>query len=222
MLEILRGLKRDVHDEAATIGFCGAPWTLATYAIEGGSSRSFAAVKTLMHREPNVLEALLGKLADACGDYLAAQIRAGADVVQIFDTWAGELVARRLRPVRASGHRAAHREAAAPRRGPRRPLRLRLLPPRRLLRDGCPSTSSRSTGSSRSTRRAAALPGRRSRETSIPASSSARPRGSRRPLSPRERPPGRLGHILNLGHGILPATPPENVAAFVAAARLPL
>ncbi|MFI5198729.1 MAG: uroporphyrinogen decarboxylase, partial [Thermoanaerobaculia bacterium] len=91
VMEIHRGLKRIVHDAAATIGFCGAPWTLATYAIEGGSSKSFAAVKAMMHREPSLLEALLAKLADACGKYLAAQIEAGADVVQVFDSWAGEL-----------------------------------------------------------------------------------------------------------------------------------
>ena len=68
VLEIHRGLKREIHDQAATIGFCGAPWTLATYAIEGRGSKSFAAVKALMHREPKVLEALLAKLADAVGD----------------------------------------------------------------------------------------------------------------------------------------------------------
>ena len=89
--EIHRGLKRIVHDAAATIGFCGAPWTLATYAVEGGSTKSFATVKAMMHREPKLLEALLAKLADACGKYLAAQIEAGADVVQVFDSWAGEL-----------------------------------------------------------------------------------------------------------------------------------
>ena len=88
---ILRELKKEVAGRAAVIGFCGAPWTLATYAIEGGGSKSFQNTKTMMWREPKTLEALLGKLADAVGDYLAAQIEAGADVVQVFDSWAGEL-----------------------------------------------------------------------------------------------------------------------------------
>ena len=89
--EILKALKTEVAGRAAVIGFCGAPWTLATYAIEGGGTKSFVEVKRMMHGDPKTLEALLGKLADSCGDYLAAQIEAGADVVQVFDTWAGEL-----------------------------------------------------------------------------------------------------------------------------------
>ncbi len=88
---ILRELKKEVAGRAAVIGFCGAPWTLATYAIEGGGSKSFQHTKTMMWREPKLLEALLSKLADAVGDYLAAQVEAGADVVQVFDSWAGEL-----------------------------------------------------------------------------------------------------------------------------------
>ena len=73
------------------IGFSGSPWTLATYMVEGGSSKDFREAKRLMYAEPEVMHGLLGKLADAVTDYLNAQIRAGAQAVQIFDTWGGAL-----------------------------------------------------------------------------------------------------------------------------------
>ncbi|MCH8499328.1 MAG: uroporphyrinogen decarboxylase [Marinobacter sp.] len=73
------------------IGFSGSPWTLATYMVEGGSSKDFREAKRLMYAEPEVMHGLLSKLADAVTDYLNAQIRAGAQAVQIFDTWGGSL-----------------------------------------------------------------------------------------------------------------------------------
>lgn len=73
------------------IGFSGSPWTLATYMIEGGSSKDFRHIKAMMYREPEVLHALLDVLADSVIDYLNAQIDAGAQAVQIFDTWGGNL-----------------------------------------------------------------------------------------------------------------------------------
>ncbi|WP_148861713.1 uroporphyrinogen decarboxylase [Marinobacter fonticola] len=73
------------------IGFSGSPWTLATYMVEGSSSKDFREAKRLMYSEPQVMHALLDKLAVAVTDYLNAQIRAGAQAVQIFDTWGGTL-----------------------------------------------------------------------------------------------------------------------------------
>ena len=73
------------------IGFSGSPWTLATYMVEGGSSRDFARTKTLAFNSPEVMHHLLGVLADSVADYLTAQIEAGAQAVQIFDTWGGAL-----------------------------------------------------------------------------------------------------------------------------------
>ncbi|MCG8520552.1 MAG: uroporphyrinogen decarboxylase [Pseudomonadales bacterium] len=73
------------------IGFSGSPWTLATYMVEGGSSKDFREAKKLMYSEPEVMHALLSKLASAVTDYLNQQIRAGAQAVQIFDTWGGAL-----------------------------------------------------------------------------------------------------------------------------------
>ncbi|MDX1695273.1 MAG: uroporphyrinogen decarboxylase [Ketobacteraceae bacterium] len=73
------------------IGFSGSPWTLATYMVEGGSSKDFRTIKKMMYQQPDVLHALLDKLADAVIDYLNEQIRSGAQAVQIFDTWGGVL-----------------------------------------------------------------------------------------------------------------------------------
>lgn len=73
------------------IGFSGSPWTLATYMIEGGSSKDFRHAKGMLYDQPDVLHALLTRLADAVTDYLNAQIEAGAQAVQIFDTWGGAL-----------------------------------------------------------------------------------------------------------------------------------
>src|SRR5579872_7331275 len=91
VLETLRLLRTQLGGEAALIGFAGAPFTLASYLIEGGGSRSFGAVKKLMYGEPGTLHALLAKLADTVMEYCAAQVAAGAQAIQLFDTWAGDL-----------------------------------------------------------------------------------------------------------------------------------
>ena len=76
------------------IGFSGSPWTLATYMVEGGSSKDFRYTKHMMYAQPEVLHALLDRLAIAVIDYLNAQIDAGAQAVQIFDSWGGALAHR--------------------------------------------------------------------------------------------------------------------------------
>src|SRR6202167_6531451 len=73
------------------IGFCGAPFTLASYMIEGGGSRNYVFTKSMMYREPSVWQLLLEKLASVLAEYAAQQVEAGADVIQIFDSWAGAL-----------------------------------------------------------------------------------------------------------------------------------
>jgi uroporphyrinogen decarboxylase len=89
--EILRTIAREVGGRAAVLGFCGAPWTLASYLVEGGGSRSFAVIKEMMARDPQTLERLLALLADVAADVLSYQVASGAQAVQLFDTWAGEL-----------------------------------------------------------------------------------------------------------------------------------
>jgi uroporphyrinogen decarboxylase len=92
VFEILRILRRELEAEAVPLlGFSGAPFTLASYLVEGGTSKDFSTLKRMLYREPAVLRALLARLAEMVVDYLNAQIEAGAQVVQLFDTWAGIL-----------------------------------------------------------------------------------------------------------------------------------
>jgi len=84
-------LQREVNGEATVLGFVGAPWTLAAYAIEGKSSKDYAIIKRMAYTEPTMLHQFLSKLADAIATYACYQIEAGAQVVQLFDSWAGQL-----------------------------------------------------------------------------------------------------------------------------------
>ena len=88
---IIKKLSRELRDTVPVIGFAGAPWTLASYLVEGGGSRNFAEIKSLAYREPRLVHALLDKLSSTVSSYLLFQIESGAQVIQLFDTWAGEL-----------------------------------------------------------------------------------------------------------------------------------
>jgi len=89
VLQAVRLARAALPADIPLIGFAGAPFTLASYAIEGGSSRTFTRTKTLMYQAPDTWHLLLGKLADVVGHYLAAQARAGAQALQLFDSWVG-------------------------------------------------------------------------------------------------------------------------------------
>lgn len=103
--ETLERVRAELTPETALIGFCGAPWTLATYMIEGATSKSFTRAKAFAHHTPEAFDAFLDRVADAMVDYLRDQVAHGAEAVQIFDSWIGALGAedaRRwaLRPAR--------------------------------------------------------------------------------------------------------------------------
>ncbi|HUL11474.1 MAG TPA: uroporphyrinogen decarboxylase [Methylococcaceae bacterium] len=89
--DAVRLIQRHLQGTVPLLGFSGSPWTLATYMVEGASSREFRKVKGLMYDQPALLHELLGKLADSIAAYLNAQIAAGADAVMVFDTWGGML-----------------------------------------------------------------------------------------------------------------------------------
>src|SRR5438067_2394053 len=89
--ETIRRSRAALPDETALIGFAGAPWTVATYMVEGGGSRDFQRVKSWAYCDPSGFQALIDLLAEATIAYLSAQISAGAEVVQLFDSWAGVL-----------------------------------------------------------------------------------------------------------------------------------
>ena len=91
VMDAVRTIRRELPTHLPLIGFSGSPWTLATYMVEGGSSKQFAQIKTLLYQDPQCLQHLLQHLATAVAAYLNAQIAAGVDAVMLFDTWGGVL-----------------------------------------------------------------------------------------------------------------------------------
>jgi uroporphyrinogen decarboxylase len=115
VMHALRLVKREIGDRHALLGFAGSPWSIAAYLVQGKSNPGFPALRALAVAEPNVLDALLTKLTDLVIAYVNEQFRAGADAIQLFDTWAGLLsreswmrivrphIARFLEETRAAG-----------------------------------------------------------------------------------------------------------------------
>lgn len=91
VLDAVSTIRRELNGRVPLIGFTGSPWTLATYMVEGGSSKDYRRTKALMYNQPEVFQLLLDKLVDSITAYLNGQIKAGAQAVQIFDSWGGAL-----------------------------------------------------------------------------------------------------------------------------------
>jgi uroporphyrinogen decarboxylase len=91
VLDAVRLVRAELEPEKALVGFCGGPFTVAGYLVEGKPSRDFALTKALMYRDPETWHGLLDRLADTFARYVAAQAAAGADVIQLFDSWVGAL-----------------------------------------------------------------------------------------------------------------------------------
>ncbi|MBA0675985.1 hypothetical protein Goari_017497, partial [Gossypium aridum] len=89
--ESLKILRQEVGDHAAVLGFVGAPWTIATYIVEGGTTRTYTTIKSMCHTAPNLLRALLSHLTKAISEYIIYQVESGAHCIQIFDSWGGQL-----------------------------------------------------------------------------------------------------------------------------------
>ncbi|UDG80719.1 Uroporphyrinogen decarboxylase [Candidatus Hartigia pinicola] len=94
VIDAVKATRKALNGDVPLIGFSGSPWTLATYMVEGGSSKAFTKIKNMMYEDPHALHLLLDKLADSIILYLNAQIRAGAQSLIIFDTWGGVLTYR--------------------------------------------------------------------------------------------------------------------------------
>jgi uroporphyrinogen decarboxylase len=217
--EILSTLCREVGDRAAVLGFAGAPWTLASYLVEGGGSRSFATIKQMMGRDRETLRRLLDLAADVVADVLSFQIASGAQAVQLFDTWAGELGEE---DYRAWALPAAARAIAGIKRNGA---------PVILYVNGCGHLIEAMAESGadvlsidwriplgQARRRA---PGLALQGNLDPGALLGHPRevarGVRRLVAETE---GRA-HVVNLGHGVLPQTPVECVEAFYETVREP-
>jgi uroporphyrinogen decarboxylase len=222
VFEILRRLRAEL---AATrtplIGFAGAPFTLATYLVEGRGdpTRKYAALRELEAREPATLSALLERLAEMTIAYLNAQIEAGAQVVQLFDTWAGALSEAEYRRLVLPTTRAICQGV----RRERAPLILYMNDAPQLvdaMLDAGPDVIS--VGGAVSLAEAARRAGTRaSVQGNLDPHELARPRAEifARVREIAEAGRAARGHILNLGHGCLPETPVDGVRAFTDAAR---
>ncbi|KAL6561740.1 Uroporphyrinogen decarboxylase 1, chloroplastic [Orobanche minor] len=89
--ESLKILRKEVGEQAAVLGFVGAPWTIATYIVEGGTTRTYTTIKSMCHRAPDLLRGLLSHLTKAIAEYIVFQVQCGAHCIQIFDSWGGQL-----------------------------------------------------------------------------------------------------------------------------------
>jgi uroporphyrinogen decarboxylase len=222
VLEILRRLRRELTGpQIPLIGFAGAPFTLATYLVEGKGdpTRKFETLRGLLKNEREVVTALLKRLADMTIAYLNAQIEAGAQVVQLFDTWAGVLSEEEYRslvlPVNRAIAGGANRDAA--------PLILYMNDAPHLVEAMLDSDCDViSIGSAVEIGEAARLAGSRaSLQGNLDPSELALPRERiiERVREIAAAAKAARGHVLNLGHGCLPDTPVAGVRAFVEAAK---
>ena len=213
-LEALRLLRAELKEETALVGFCGAPFTLAAYMVEGGGSKTFSTIKALMYAEPATLHALLAKLAETIAAYAQAQIAAGAQAIQVFDTWAGEL---------------------APDAFERFALPYQILIVERIRKSGVPAIlfvngcagvlelMTRTGADVLSIDWRVRLDAVRAlvgasftlQGNVDPAILLSTPEAVDAAARDAMRAGGAIGHILNLGHGILPATPIACAQAFV-------
>jgi uroporphyrinogen decarboxylase len=212
VLEAVRLVRAELEPERAVIGFCGGPFTVAGYLVEGKPSRDFVRVKELMYREPRVWHALMEKLAAAFAGYLRAKVAAGADAIQLFDSWVGVLSvadyeefvapysAEVLEAVDAPtihfGTGTSHLLASmAPAGGDAIGLDWRIPLDQGWLAVG-PERGVQGNLDP------AVLLGPWERTEAAA-------------LDVLERAAGRPGHVFNLGHGVLPATNPDDLARLV-------
>jgi uroporphyrinogen decarboxylase len=234
-LEAIQLIKRALEGRIPLIGFSGAPFTLASYAIEGGGSRDYRRTKLLMYREPRAWHALMSKLATLVGEYALAQIAAGADAVQLFDSWAGALspadyaeyvlpyVQQVIAAIKHQEPRTENRTAESNLSG----SRFSVLGSQTPIIYFATDTSGmlgllRQTGADvigvdwriqLDDAWAQLGPGLAIQGNLDPAVLFAPwPEIERRAAAILARAAGRPGHIFNLGHGILTETPVENVA----------
>jgi uroporphyrinogen decarboxylase len=215
VLEAVRLVRGDLAPEKGLVGFTGGPFTVAAYLVEGRPSRDFSQAKALMLREPAVWHALLARLADVFAGYVAAQVAAGADVIQLFDSWVGVLSRTQYRE-RAAVHSARVLGAVDV------PTIHFGTGADHLLEDlaaaggdaiGLDWRTPLDTGWARVSDRA--VQGNLDPATLLAGWESV----EREALDVLARAAGRPGHVFNLGHGVLPGTDPELLTQLAALVR---
>jgi len=221
VMDAVRTIRRELDGRVPLIGFSGSPWTLATYMVEGGSTKNFALSKGLMFDQPEVMHALLGKLADAVTAYLNAQIAAGAQAVQIFDTWGGMLTPRDYQAFSLAYMQRVVDGLTREADGRRVPVILFTKGGGQWL-EMMADTGADALGLDWTTDigDARARVGERValQGNLDPSTLYASPQTIRRNVAEILESYGRgSGHVFNLGHGIHPEIPPEHAAAMVEA-----
>jgi uroporphyrinogen decarboxylase len=216
--DAIRLLRTALGPDVPVLGFAGAPWTLACYLVQGGSREGFPAAKAMLRNDPRAFRKLLEKIARATARYLKAQIAAGASAVQLFDTWAGELDAATYRDFELPATQLLIEELA----GGETPVILfskasnHLL--NSLMRTGASVLSVDWRVDLAQLREK--LGDRIAVQGNIdPAVLLASPEAIAASAYEALRQTRGRGHILNLGHGILPETPVENALAFIRAGQ---
>ncbi len=224
VMEAIRQIKRGLADRVPLIGFAGAPLTMLTYAVEGGGSKDYPHTKKLLYGAPAAAHALLDKLARTCAVYLEAQIAAGVDCVQIFDSWGGIVSPGDFREYPLRYAKQVIAELRASRAFAANPV------PIIYFVNGCAPylEDYRTSGADvlgvdwrvgidevrRRVGDGVALQGNLD-----PGALFASPAEIRARVSDILERAGKTGHIFNLGHGVLPETDPEHVRAMVTAVR---
>jgi uroporphyrinogen decarboxylase len=221
VMDAVRTIRSALAGRVPLIGFAGSPWTLATYMIEGRGSRDFIQAKRLRYDAPALLDQLLDKLTEATALYLAAQARAGADALMLFDTWGGVLDPEGFRRFALAPMTALVARLA--KLAPGVPVTLfskgaaAHLPA--LAQTGCAALGVDWTISLEQARAAVgdrvALQGNLDPATLFAGPAAIREHAARILAEYGHAP----GHVFNLGHGIVQGTPPDHVAALVEAVR---
>lgn len=217
---ILRSLREEVKNESTVLGFVGAPWTLAAYAVEGKGSKTYSIIKNMAFSDPKILHQLLTKLAESIAEYVRYQIDCGAQVVQMFDSWAGQLSPQDYDTFALPYQKMVF--DLVKQTHPDTPLILLVTGSAGLLERMATSGADILTIDWTVDMADA----RRRLGKDVKVQGNLDPGvlfGSKEFIRDRildtVRKAGDWGHILNLGHGVLPETPEENVAHFFETAK---
>ena len=215
VIETVARVREEAPDDIAVLGFCGAPWTLAAYLVEGRGVKDFPTLRAFAAAKPAVLDGLLAKLSSAMADYLVAQANAGADAVQVFDSWAGLLsLADWERLIRPHLHTLLETVGGS---GVPRILFLQNAPH---LLDAYAELPAEAISVDWRTDIAAAQrrwPGHALQGNIDPAVLLGGEEATRRAAEDLLARVEQRGHIVNLGHGLLPETPLKSIDALVEA-----
>ncbi|MCG6133949.1 MAG: uroporphyrinogen decarboxylase [Nostoc sp. LLA-1] len=217
---ILQALRQEVGNQSTVLGFVGAPWTLAAYAVEGKGSKTYSVIKNMAFSDPTMLHQLLAKLADAIAVYTRYQIDCGAQVVQMFDSWAGQLSPQDYDTFALPYQQRVFQQVKQTH--PDTPLILLVSGSAGVL-ERMPKSGADIVTVDWAVDMAEAR-ARLGKHVKVqgnldPGVLFGSQDFIRERILDTVRKAGNWGHILNLGHGVLPETPEENVAFFFETAK---